>query len=265
MIPERIRYLLGSGERVRVLDALDGGPMRQCDVSRRCSIPQSTVHRNLEGLGEWGWVEETDDGYALTVAGRRILAAYEAFVAEVEEVAEHEAFLRCCGRFDPAVPTSALSAGETTTSTEANPHAAAMEMASLIRRNAGDDVRVATGAVSPITNRAGWDAVEAGSHVESILGEDAFAAFREEYADTMTEAAAADGVDVRVARESFEFGLAVCGTEVGVSVPDATDGVEVCHVSAHPELRSWADSLYDRLRAGATPAADLVDAPAEAD
>lgn len=265
MISERISYLLGSDERVRVLDALDGGSMRQCDVARRCSIPQSTVHRNLEGLGEWGWVEETDEGYALTVAGRRILAAYEAFAAEVEEVAEHEPFLRCCGRFEPAVPTSALSAGETTASTEANPHAAAMEMAALIRRNAGEDVRVATGAVSPITNRAGWDAVEAGSRVESILGEDAFEAFREAYAETMAEAADYDRIDIRVARESFEFGLVICGQEVGISVPDDTDGVEVCHVSAHPELRSWAERVHDRLRAGATPAADLVDAPAEAD
>jgi predicted transcriptional regulator len=265
MIPDRISYLLGSEERVRMLEVLEDDRMRQCDVARRCSLPQSTAHRNLEGLVDRDWVAEREEGYTLTVAGRRMLEAYRTFESEVTEIAEHEAFLRCCDRFDPEIPASALWAGETTVATEANPHAAAMEMAALIRSHAGTDLRIATGTISPITNRAGWDAVEAGSNVQSLLGEDAFEAFRDHYGETAAEADGYDRIDIRAVDGSVEFGLVLCGDEVGVSVPGATDGIEACHRSSHPELRSWGEAVHERLLARATPVAELAETSAEAD
>jgi len=216
MIPDRITYLLGSDERIQVLESLSKRREDQCTIAEACSISRSTVHRNLVGIRERGWARETDGGYELTAAGEGVLAAYREFADTVATLGEHEPLLEHLDGFEPP-PVSALDGCETTVATTKNPHAPTVAAAETIRRNAGDSVRIVVSGVSPITNEAGWEALESGSTLETIVDRTVLETLEGAYDSAGREALGRDGFTMRFHPDSIETGLVLAGDEVCVT------------------------------------------------
>jgi len=252
MVPDRVQYLVASEERVRLLEALTEGPARQCALRRKCSLARSTVHRNLRGCAERGWVVETGDGYALTQAGERILAAYREFAETVHALADHDPVLQHLDDAHEPLPTAALENCQTTTAEGRNPHAPSIAAAEVIRRNAGDPIRVAVRGVSPITNEAGWDALDAGSQIEAVVDETVLETLQRSYDATVETAAEHDRVDLRLSRASVATGVVLAGDEVCVVVQDDDGTTQAALTGANRALREWAETVYETVREGTT-------------
>lgn len=264
MIPDRIQFLIRSPERIAILEALENGPARQCTLKRTCSIARSTVHRNLEGCERRGLVTETDEGYALTPAGEHILAAYHEFADIVGVVDDHQEVLERLWALEESPPVAALRDCETTVATAGDPHAPSVAAGDVIRRNAGDSIRIAVSALSPITNRAGQDALAAGSRLESVVDPGVLETLRSSYRAQMETAVENDRIDVLVSSLPIDTGLVLAGEEVGVVVHDRNGSTMACLTGSNPDLRDWAENAYGRLRETATAAGpDLVARGAE--
>jgi len=249
MIPQRIQYLVGSSERIRILEALSGTRQKQCTLAEHCSIARSTVHRNLEGLQEWGWVRRTEEGYELTPAGESVLAAYREFTDAVATLGEHEPLLQHLGDVNRP-PRSALEGCETTVTTEQDPHAPSVAAAEVIRRNRGDPIRILVSGISPITNQAGWDALEAGSKVETVVDESVLQALEGPYESEARDALDHDGFTLRLYPGSIETGLVLAGDEVCVIAHDDNGNAMASLTGSTPEIREWAQTSYDRFHEG---------------
>lgn len=253
MISERVRYLLASSERVRILEALSVGPARQCDLGRRCGVARSTVHRNLEGLEERGWVAEEDSQYRITPAGQRLLDAYGEFADTVDTLSEHGPVLRHLTEVPEPIPTSSLEACETTPMTEGDPHAPMVSAADVLRRNAGDRLRIAAGTISPITNRATLAAVGEGSRVESVVDKSGLETLRRSYGDAMQSVPDMDRVDLLSTQTSIDPGIVLAEDEVCVVVHDDNGTATASLTGDASELITWAERVYGRIRDRADP------------
>ncbi len=253
MIPERIQYLLASAERVRILEALRSGPTRQCTLRRECSLARSTVHRNLRGCEERNWVVGTCEGYELTQAGEQILDAYQQFADTVCTIADHEPVLEHLHGVDEPLPSSALDDCQTTPTVEDNPHAPSIAAADVIRRNAGKHIRIAASGVSPITNEAGWDALDAGSHLETIVDEPLYETLQHSYSTTVEAALDCERFDLLLSPGTIDTGIVLAGDEVCVVVHDESGNTQAVLTGSTRELRDWAEGVYRRIREGTTP------------
>jgi predicted transcriptional regulator len=253
MVPERIRYLLASTERVRLLEALTDGPVRQCTLRRECSLARSTVHRNLTGCADRGWVVETDEGYVLTQAGERLLAAYREFADTARTLAEHDPALERLHGVEEALPTAALGDCRTTAATGHDPHAPTVEAAAVVERNAGDPLRVALGGVSPITTRAIRTALAAGSELEVLLDEGCYGA-RGRSDDALVEAGGEyERLDLRLSPTPVDAGVVLGEETVCVLVRDERGSARAALTGPTRALGEWAGGVYRRLREGAVP------------
>jgi predicted transcriptional regulator len=248
MIPDRARYLIGSDERIRLLEALSEGTTRGSELAKECSTARSTVHRNLTGFEERGWVVRSDGEYRLTPAGQRYLDAYREFAETTETIADHEPVLGHLTGVEEPIPTAALFDCETTPMTEADPHAPSVVAAGTIRRHAGEPVRIAASGISPITNRAGLDALDAGSELESVVDRRTLESLRSSYGTPVGAVVDDDRVELLVSPTPVETGVVIAGDEVCVTVHD-DDGTAVASLTgSNAELRGWARRVYDRLR-----------------
>lgn len=247
MIPQRIQYLLGSCERVQLLNAISRGVATQSKLAADCEVARSTVHRNLDGLLERGWVTTTEDGYRLTAAGESILVAYREFAEAVRTVGEHEPFLQQLEPVDSRPPASALAGCETTVATEANPHAPSVEVAAMIRRNAGERMRIAVIGVSPITNQATREAVEAGSDLELLFDTTVLETLQRDYDAAASEALEHESLTMRLSQGKIETGLVVTDDEICVVVQGDGGNAVACLTGTTPEIRTWAEQIYERL------------------
>lgn len=259
MIPERISYLVSSAERVAVLEALSEGVTRQCDIARRCSVARSTVHRNLEGCRQRGWVRETPDGHVLTAAGASVLDAYDEFAATVETVTDHAAVLERFVADDEPPPLDALDGAETTVATRGDPHAPSVAAQRVIERNAGAPIRILVSGVSPITNEAGREALAADSSLETVVDHGVFRTLHASYADTVRAALDHPRFALHVCPPPIETGVVLAGEEVCLIVHDDAGGAHACLVGSDPDLRAWAWRRYDAARSSATRVESLAE------
>lgn len=250
VVPDAVEYLLGSRRRVEVLAALATGPRRQATVARELGVGRSTVHRCVEAFADRGWVKEVESGYALTVAGERVLSAYRTFARTVEGVSEHEPLLRCFEDVDAPVPVDALADATVVTATPQDPHAAVAACADLLRGAGTDRVRTAWSGVSPITNSAGEAHLRAGNEVEMVVDRETLLAARASYFENYQLALASDGVDLLVTENPIRAGVLLTGDRVAV-IGYEGGRTSVCVHGRGDELRAWAAELYEHARSRA--------------
>jgi len=77
-----------------LLRRIGAGTRRKSDLVADGDVSRSTVDRGVRELECTGLLERSDERYRLTVAGRMALDAYEAFVDQVEGLAEGSAALQ---------------------------------------------------------------------------------------------------------------------------------------------------------------------------
>lgn len=85
---EDLEFLMGSENRIRVLESLLEGPRSRPDLVADVGSSRVTVGRILDDLLERGWIEYGEDGYRVSVLGEAVavdLVALERTVAVAQE------------------------------------------------------------------------------------------------------------------------------------------------------------------------------------
>lgn len=73
---EDITYLIGSPNRILVLQSLGNDPQSSAALQDITDASRVTIGRILDGFQQRGWVARHDDQYVLTDLGERVLAGY---------------------------------------------------------------------------------------------------------------------------------------------------------------------------------------------
>lgn len=84
---EAVSFLVGSSNRVAVLEELRSGRRSTNELDSIVGVPRVTLWRVLRDLGERGWIHEEDGTYVLSNEGRLIYDDFEALLSTVEAAA----------------------------------------------------------------------------------------------------------------------------------------------------------------------------------
>lgn len=250
---EAIQFFANSANSVRVFETLADGSTTSSELSERTGASRSTVGRILDEGESRGWIESAGSRYELTATGEIMIEEFRAYMETIEGV-------RYLGVAIDWLPPPAhdidyrdLRDAEVTTSTTANPAAPFDRGIELIR--AADQYRGLTSTAIPryveeIRNRlvreADWDCegvIEA-SFIETLRGDlERVAPWYE-----LAEAEVSWIYDGRV-----PINMHVVDDTVMIWLGDRDDGLEVYGLleSSNPNVRSWAESLYEEYRAEA--------------
>ena len=255
---EHVAFLVGSANRVRILEALREQPYRQCELTEACDLSRSTAHRALDGLEGRGWVEQAAGEYRLTVGGDLVLARYEALETAIARIDEWGPFLNRVG--DPAdtLPLAALQNATLVRSTAENPHAAAAHFADALATSAADVFYGISPVVSPRFNEAAEGLIAAGTEMELIVDESVFDTSSTEYADDLDRAFSLDSFTLYVSPDDIGFGLTILDERAMIGAYDDRGVLRECLDTTDESLRAWAYDIYDDHRAAARRAETVV-------
>lgn len=248
---EAVEYLSRSPVRVELLSELRAGPLTRGELRDRLDAARTTVGRNLDRMLEFGWVEETPDGYRLTALGAFLDAefreALDAFavgddLAPLLERIPAEAF-----DLDPIH----LADARVTVATDAQPLApidrvttiradsdSLRELSSVVAADSAEQVRERMAATAP-------DDV-----VEVVLEADTVETARSnpDYRGTFEATVEGDAIDVYRYDGSFPFLLALLDDRVAIGVTDERGAPAALVESDAPAVREWAERRYEAYR-----------------
>lgn len=85
---EDVAYLSRSANRLRILEALTGGPDTRRELAESTGSSRATLDRIVNELEERGWAERTTEGdYVATATGDRLMAQVRPFLESVQALA----------------------------------------------------------------------------------------------------------------------------------------------------------------------------------
>jgi predicted transcriptional regulator len=260
-VHERVAFLAGSDNRVRLLRELRDRPGRGAELARRCSLPRSTVHRCLDGLTARGWTEKAAGNYRLTTAGSLVLSAYEELTGTIETAVEHGSFLEHIGTVGESLPIEAIREATVIEATPENPYATMEHSVDVFESASFDWMR----GIVPITarsfNEAGRPLVEADIDMEIVIDERVLETARETYAEAHQLGLDSDNFVQYVHPEPLSFGLAILDEDrVLVGAYDEHGNPRACLDGTDDALIEWAEDTYEEYRAAARRLGQVVGA-----
>lgn len=251
---EEIAFLTRSPVRVRVLRTLHRrGTAERRELRELIDGVRTTVTRNLGALADRGWIEETDDGYAVTSCG-------EVVADELIELAESMALavdLRPALRWLDVdrldIGLEEFERAEITTAESMNPYAPVEEQIDLVRRSAV--VRTALPTVNKQILRACRQTAEnSEADVELVIEGEAVERFRSEprYVDLFESVRRECTVLRHDDTIPYYLGVGDGTVQLGATDSDRVTKV-LLRFADEPEVRSWAANRIDRFEREAKP------------
>jgi len=249
---ERIQYLASSTNRVRILRVCRDHPSRPSELVDRCSVARSTIHRNLNDLGDLGWVRRENGHYRTTDTGALVLERYDDLYRTIERVDKAEPFRVCFERDEVEFPLEGLDTAVVREGTAANPHAALHYYTENIPDSVGQ-FRGVSPVVSPIFNDAYRDLLPTATRSELIIDEGVLATSQDAYADTFDRALSFDLLEIYVHPRDLAFGVAIFDEErTFVSAYDDQSRLRAVLDSTDDGLLEWATDVYETRREAST-------------
>lgn len=246
---ERVAFLAGSGNRVRVLRELREEPGRGAELARRCSLPRSTVHRCLDGCTTHGWATKHEGTYRLTTPGDLVLSAYEDLTRTVEVTTEHEGVLTQLGAVGRTLPIEGIARATAVEATPENPYAAMEHYVDAFGSASFDRMRGIVPITSRLFNEAGRPLVEANVELEMVIDEGVLDTARESYPEAHERGLDSDDFALYVHPEPLSFGLAILDNDrVLVGAYDEQGNPRACLDGTDDALIEWAVDTYERFR-----------------
>lgn len=249
-----VRFLVGSDARVRVLEALNAGPVERHVLRDDLGVSQPTMSRTLTEFEARNWVTHEGRTFSVTPLGGYVASAF----AEFREKMDAADRLRDVAQWFPAdgfgFDLECLETASITVVSEANLDAPARQLATELRE--ADHVRSLSHAISGSLLEASWDAIVG----RGRTGEWVFDGNVLEVLQSVPSMATQ-------ARESLETGrieyLTVEGA-VPYNLVIADDTVNLCLTggqgaafaeiqSDDPTVRAWAESVFGEFRRDAEP------------
>lgn len=236
--------------RIGIVELLVGGRMGRRDLVEELGVSRSTVDRAVRELESLGLVEGTDGGLDATLPGRLVAREYRRFAGTVGAVADAQELL--VGLPSEAAMSAALLRGATVRRAEPSAVHRPLQPVRRLVRSASRYRGFSVAVTDPEFRRVFREACEAGTEVEFVVAEAVARHLRTEHAGLF-------------AHESFEV-FVHDDLPYGLGLGEASGDAEVAVVVYGPEgeLRgtisndaseavAWADALYRRYRAEATP------------
>lgn len=252
---EEIQFLANSASRVRVLDALAGAPASRRELQEETGVPRSTTARILDDAEDRGWVDSEGSQYRLTTAGAARVSEFRDYVATTEGMQHLGEAVDWLPEPARSLDFRHLRDATITTPTEANPTAQLDRGMELIRDT--DGYRGLTQNSLPeymevLRDRVVRDELDFQGVIErgfvDVLREDPErAALWHDIADRMWLYDGQVPLNMHV----------VDGTALIWLCDEDSAGRDVIVKglleSDHPEVVSWAESLYEEYREESEP------------
>jgi predicted transcriptional regulator len=256
---EALAFLAGSRARVRLLEELaaartDGGEtLSREDLRERLDAARTTITRNLEALIDRGWVRETEGRYVATPAGQLVVGAFGEAAATVAAADRLAPFLRWFPVEDVDLDPGALADASVWAPDRADPYA-------MVNRHV-DTLREAARfrGILPLVGLHAFEAlherVVEGDAVHEVVVTPAVAETLRtgDYAGLFADLRACDRFAAYVYDGEIPYYLGLIDErEVEIGVDE--DGTPRALLrSEAPEVREWAEAVYERYRAPARP------------
>ncbi|WP_136687522.1 helix-turn-helix transcriptional regulator [Halorhabdus amylolytica] len=253
---ESVQFLAQSRNRVAILGELDDGTARdRYDLEEAIDATRRTILRTLDDLVEYGFVQETDDGYRRSALGGGVYRQYTAFVENVTFEDDLATFL--CDVPDDAFPFSVdrLEDSEVTVVTDGSSYAPLDRLLDV--RSTASEIRDLAPAVERRSVEQLAGRIEAGEDfsVEIVLSEAAVRAANSngQYAPVHETTVTADAVDMFVATDEFEIGMCIADGKVAIGTPGRDGHLRALCVTDDPVVLEWAHEYIDEHLEAAEP------------
>jgi predicted transcriptional regulator len=252
---EEIGFLANSANRVRVLDALGGAPASRRELQEETGVPRSTAARVLDDAEARGWVDSEGSRYRLRPAGAARISEFRTYVATTEGMQHLGETIDWLPEPARSLDFRHLRDATITTPTEANPTAQFDRGMELVRD--AEEYRGLTRNSLPqymtelrdrvVQGELDFQGVVERGFVDVLRGDPERAALWHDVADRMWLYDGHVPVNMHV----------VDGTALVWLCDEDSDGEEVIVKglleSDHPEVVSWAESLYEEYRGESEP------------
>jgi len=254
--PDAVQYLTQSSNRVAILGELDDGSVQdRYDLEASVDATRRTILRTLDDLAEYGFVEETADGYCRTALGGWVYRQYTAFVESVRFEDDLATFLSDVPDDMFPFPVDRLADSEVTVASDGSSYAPLDRLLAL-RANAST-IRDLAPAVERRSAEQLARRVEDGEDfsAEIVLTEAAAraASGNDQYAPAHERTLDVDPVDMLVASGDLELGICIADETVALGAGGHNDQLQALCVTDDPVVLEWAHDYVDEWLETAEP------------
>lgn len=250
-----LEFLIRSETRRAVLRRLaTDGPCCQSVLADALGVSDRTVKRTLDDIEAREWVVPTESGYALTALGNHVIETYETATDSLTAAATLEPLLTHLRGDICDIPVDAFADAEVVEATKSSPNApieralafrqsadSLQELSSIVAKESADQFhrRVLDGEISDaelVLERDVLDTIEA----------------TPEYSESFDDIVNSPEVTVYIHDDSFPFLLALTERRVAIGATNDDGFPAALAISSSPDAHSWAESVYEEFRSGAT-------------
>ncbi|MEF8818944.1 MAG: MarR family winged helix-turn-helix transcriptional regulator [Haloferacaceae archaeon] len=250
-----IQFLANSANRIQVLEALTSGAASRRELQDATGVPRSTAARVLDDAEARGWVTSEGSSYWITPLGEAMVTEFRRYLAATEGI--HHLGPAIDWLPEPAweLEFQCFREAEVTTPTQANPTAhldRAMDhfrgsdsYRGLTQNSLPEYMKPLHGRV--VEGQLDFEGVIEANFIDVLGSDPERAALWQDIADWMW-----------LYNERVPLNMHIVDGTVLLWLCDenrAGDGVLVKGLleSTHPDVVSWAKSLYEEYRADAEP------------
>lgn len=248
---EYVNFLANSSIRHQILREVADHPTEPGTLASKCSCSQPTIHRALTKLQDYDWVESVEDGYEITLVGKRVLHQYKTLLNTLSTVMEYPQFFNQLGEEGIDIPLDAVDTSTVVTATPRNPHAPLTYFTTTVRQLASEQCSVVAPVISSEFIEVSEPLVEAGTNLELIFDETVFETVRREYFEELMFAFDTEQIELYIYPDDLSFGLVLFDEQVFIQTYGMSGQFTACLESTDPEFYAWAKDKYTDYRAAA--------------
>lgn len=247
---EQTKFLAEVVKRAPLFEALRDDPANARQLESSLSMSRSTIHRTMQSFDEWGLVRKRDGEFELTGLGEMIAGRLSTFDAHVEAACRLESFLNTVEPTDVEIPVQHFEDATVTRPRARQAHFGVKRILELIEDS--ESLRLFTSIISPVYVDVAHREMLNGTDIQAIFDAELVDIIVEEYRGEASEALASGRFDVLV-YDGVPFELFLFDDVVGMAAHD-DDGIPRAFVETDdPDARAWAERLYERHLADASP------------
>lgn len=249
---EDLDLLIALIRRSPLLEELRGDAFDRSELQDRLDMSRSTSHRHTKLFGEMGIIERVDGEFRLTESGKLLTDAMVRFKREANSALQLAPVLEAIQDAPMGIDSEAF-AGATVTNTErGDPYSPVARFVTLVRETEtlhGFDMD----AIAPLYLEEIRQRIIDGMETKDIGLPEATKNALDDYPEKCRQACASGYLDIRL-HDDLPFGLAIFDDRIGIGVCERdTRALRVFVDTESPEVREWAEAVYEVYEAEAVP------------
>ena len=235
-------------KRANTLRALFGGPLMRSELQDEIGVSRTTTHRIVRELTDKSLIRRADGLYELTPLGRLVASEVEGLQDTVEVAMQLEPLLPSLDRTD--IDVELLADATITVQEPGDPYRPVRRFISLLRES-GTLRGFDTTTIAPMYVDEIRDSILDGMQTEVIYLSPVIDQILDDHHEATVNAIESGQLELFV-HDDLPFGLVMFDDRVGVGGYDETGVLRVFADTDSPEVRTWANRLYEEYRDDAT-------------